>query len=76
MGKTTREGVELRQDADVKRAKDKAGVLESVTDSVRLLKRVVGVLLGSLAVGTQVSNVLVCLFVIFMGPAFIIELLP
>ena len=38
------------------------------------LKKVTSVFLSSVAVGMQVVNVLVCVFVIFLGPAFIIKL--
>lgn len=47
--------------------------LESVIVAMRLLKRLGGILLGSIAVSTQVGNVFICLCMILAGPAFIIE---
>ena len=48
---------------------------ESVARFMRVLKKISGTLLGSIAVSTQIVNVLVCVFVIFVGPAFIFNLL-
>ena len=46
-----------------------------VIEAMNLLKGVTGTLLGSLAVSAQISNVLICIFLILLGPAFVIELL-
>lgn len=43
---------------------------------LHLIERLTGALLGSLCVGVQLGNVLVCIFVLLLGPAVVIELLP
>ena len=44
--------------------------------SVRLVEKLSGSLLGGAAVGAQLGNVLVCVLVIFAGPASVLGLLP
>jgi hypothetical protein len=39
------------------------------------LKNVAGAFLGSVAVGMQVVNVLICIFIILLGPAYIVKLM-
>lgn len=46
-----------------------------LTKFVRLTENLTGSLLGSLAVSAQVGNMLICLAVIFIGPAAILKLL-
>lgn len=75
MGKTTVEITRLSRDVNAAQADEDARVHRFVIDALRLLKQVTGILLGSLAVSAQVGNVLICLSVMFMGPAFIIGLL-
>lgn len=62
-------------DADGRHVRMSAGALEPVAEVMLLLKRITGTILGSLAFGAQISNVLICLFVILVGPASIIGLL-
>jgi hypothetical protein len=38
------------------------------------LERLTGAILGSFAVGMQMVNVLICIFVILMGPALVLKL--
>jgi hypothetical protein len=38
------------------------------------VERLTGALLGSLAVGAQMANVLICVFVILLGPTFVLKL--
>lgn len=38
------------------------------------LEQLAGALLGGIGVGIQVGNVLVCIFMIVLGPAFVIGL--
>lgn len=73
MGKTTVEIIIPTPDASPAQAGEEERGL--VVEAMSLLKRVTGTLLGSLAVSAQISNVLVCLFVILLGPAFVLGLL-
>lgn len=57
------------------RARRMTGTFEAVTSFMRLLKRVTGAVLGSLAVSAQVTNTLICLSMLFVGPTFILEVL-
>jgi hypothetical protein len=41
---------------------------------MRRLKKVTGAVLGCVAVGAQVASVLTCIFIILLGPAFIVKL--
>lgn len=52
----------------------KSDFLDRLAHFMRVLKRTSGTLLGSIAVSTQIVNILVCVFGIFIGPAFIINL--
>ncbi len=47
-----------------------------LTKLVRLLERLTAALLGSLGVGVQVTNVMICVLVILLGPAFIFSFIP
>ena len=51
-------------------ANKKGGLLERL---MSILKRTSGTLLGSIAVSTQIVNVLVCVFGIFVGPAIVVD---
>ena len=75
MGKATIENIGFSRHADVIHASDESWMLESVITAMRLLKKVVGILLGSLAVGAQISNVIICLCMMLVGPTVIVELL-
>jgi hypothetical protein len=41
---------------------------------LRLLERLIGAMLGGIAVGVQVGNVLICIFLLLLGPAFVVGL--
>ena len=73
MGKTTVEVIRHSPDVIPAHAGDEERRL--VIEAMSLLKRVAGTLLGSLAVSAQISNVLLCLFMILLGPAFVLGLL-
>ncbi len=73
MGKTTEESIRLTPDAGPAQEDEEERGL--VIEAMSLLKGFAGTLLGSLAVSAQISNVLVCLFVIVLGPAFVVGLL-
>lgn len=42
---------------------------------LHLLEHLIGILLGGLGVGVQLGNVLVCIFMIVLGPAFVVRIL-
>ena len=75
MGKTTKKIMGLSRDTNAMPANDETGVLGFIINAMLLLKQVFGLLLASFVVGAQAGNILICLLVIFMGPAFIIGLL-
>jgi hypothetical protein len=41
---------------------------------IQLLEKLTGAVLGGVGLGIQLGNVLVCLFTILLGPAFVIGL--
>lgn len=43
---------------------------------MHLLEKLTGVMLGAVGIGVQVGTVLICLFMILLGPAFIIDVFP
>jgi hypothetical protein len=47
-----------------------------VTQVAVLLEKLTGVVLGGIAVSVQIGNVLVCVSVLMLGPAFVLGLLP
>lgn len=65
-----------RPDPDAGGTRNSTTVLERVAEVMCLLRRITGAMLGVLAFGTPITNVLICLFIVFVGPSFIIELLP
>jgi hypothetical protein len=42
---------------------------------MQLLEKLTGVILGGLAVSIQFGNALICIFILVLGPAFVIGLL-
>jgi hypothetical protein len=73
MGKTTGEITRHAPDAGPAHEDEEGRGL--VIEALSLLKGVAGTLLGGLAVSAQISNVLICLFVLLLGPAFVVGLL-
>lgn len=53
-------------------ARDKSKLMSCVL----MLQRFLGVMLSSIAVSAQVGNVLVCVSLLLLGPAVILEFLP
>lgn len=47
-----------------------------ITKLMRLLERLAAALLGSLCVSVQLANILICIFLLLMGPAFIFRFFP
>jgi hypothetical protein len=47
-----------------------------VTQPALLLEKLTGVVLGGIAVSVQIGNVLVCVSILLLGPAFVLGLLP
>jgi hypothetical protein len=45
-----------------------------LTKLIHVLEHLTGVLLCGLGVGVQISNLMVCIFMIWLGPSFIIKL--
>lgn len=45
-----------------------------ITRLLHLLEQLTGALLGSVGMSVLVGNVLVCIFLMAMGPAFVVEL--
>jgi hypothetical protein len=46
-----------------------------ITKLVHLLEKLTAGILGSLAVGTQLGNILVCVCLIVLGPTFTVDFL-
>jgi hypothetical protein len=46
-----------------------------IAKSMRLLEKITGAMLEGVAVSVQIGNFLICVFMLLLGPAFIIRLL-
>jgi hypothetical protein len=60
---------------DEVQANKKSDPLDHLARFMRVLERTSGTLLGSIAVSTQIVNILVCVFGIFVGPTVIVNYL-
>jgi hypothetical protein len=54
----------------------RAGDAPNFTDLMLVLQKLLGVTLGAIAASVQVGNVFICLSILFLGPAFLLGLLP
>jgi hypothetical protein len=63
------------RETDEASERNRNGSSEPVLGLMGLVIQITGTLLGSLAVSAQIGNLLVCICLMFFGPAFIIKLL-